>query len=145
MSGKPLQNRAPAAFNLDDPSLKIEAPEEQPLAAEPLALPPPRARSRRTAWGGIFWSALGGLVFLWLLLWIQQTVLSLLGPQRLARLGGDDPVCGRGLAFVMIVGREIAGLFGCRRLRRCASARRQHLAAEDVPRRRGGGGNPRDV
>ncbi len=133
MSGTP-QNRAPAAFNLDDPGLKIEAPIEQPLAAEPLALPPPppRARSRRAAWGAIFWSALGGLVFLWLLLWIQQTVLSLLARSDWLGWAATILFAAAGLAFVMIVAREIAGLLrlsAITALRRRAEAA---LAAEDV-------------
>ncbi len=131
MSGIP-QNRAPAAFSLDDPDLEIEVPIEQPPIAEPLALPPPASGNRRTAWGAVFWSALGGLVFLWLLLWVQQTVLSLLA--RSDWLGWVATVlfAAAGLAFAMIAGREIAGLL---RLSAITAVRRRGeaaLAAEDV-------------
>ncbi len=131
MSGIP-QNRAPAAFSLDDPDLEIEVPIEQPPIAEPLALPPPAAGTRSTAWGAVFWSALGGLVFLWLLLWVQQTVLSLLA--RSDWLGWVATVlfAAAGLAFAMIAGREIAGLL---RLSAITAVRRRAeaaLAAEDV-------------
>ena len=131
MSGPP-QNRAPAAFNLDDPGLKIEAPVEPALAAEPLALPPPPAPSRRTSWGAIFWSAIGGLVFLWLLLWIQQTVLSLLARSDWLGWTATALFVAAGLAFAMIAGREIAGLL---RLQAITGLRRRAeaaLAAEDV-------------
>ncbi len=131
MSGIP-QNRAPAAFSLDDPDLEIEVPIEQPPIVEPLALPPPAAGNRSTAWGAVFWSALGGLVFLWLLLWVQQTVLSLLA--RSDWLGWVATVlfAAAGLAFAMIAGREIAGLL---RLSAITAVRRRAeaaLAAEDV-------------
>ncbi len=131
MSGN-QENRAPAAFDLDDPDLKIEAPAEQPLVAEPLALPPPPAARRGTAWGAIFWSAISGLILLWLLLWVQQTVLTLLG--RSDWLGWTATVlfAAAGLAFAMIVGREIAALL---RLSAITGLRRRAesaLAAEDV-------------
>ncbi len=131
MSGTP-QNRAPAAFSLDDPGLKIEAPIEPLLAAEPLALPPPAAPSRRTSWGAIFWSATGGLVFLWLLLWVQQTVLSLLARSDWLGWAATVVFAAAGLAFAMIVGREIAGLL---RLGAITGLRRRAesaLAVEDV-------------
>jgi putative membrane protein len=131
MSGTP-KNRAPAAFSLDDPSLKIEAPAEPSLAADPLALPPPRAKSRGVAWGAIFWSALSGLVFLWLMLWVQQTILSLLVRSDWLGWAATILFAAAGLAFVMIVGREIAGLLrlsAITALRRRAEAA---LAAEDV-------------
>ena len=131
MSGTP-QNRAPAAFSLDDPGLKIEAPIEPAAAAEPLALPPPASPRRLTSWGAIFWSATGGLVFLWLLLWVQQTVLSLLARSDWLGWAATVLFAAAGLAFAMIVGREIAGLLrlsAITGLRRRAEAA---LAAEDV-------------
>lgn len=125
------QNRAPAAFSLDDPNLKVEAPVEQAPIAEPLALPPP-VHEKRRAWGAIFWSAVGGLVFLWLLLWIQQTIFSLLARSDWLGWAATILFAAAGLAFVMIAGREIAGLLrlsAITALRRRAEAA---LAAEDV-------------
>ncbi len=131
MSGTP-QNRPPATFSLDDPGLDIdEAPIEQALAAEPLALPPPAPEGRR-AWGAIFWSAAGGLVFLWLLLWVQQTVLALLARSDWLGWAATLLFALAALAFVMIAGREIAGLLrlsAITALRRRAEAA---LSAEDV-------------
>jgi putative membrane protein len=108
MSGIP-QNRAPAAFSLDDPSLKIEAPIEQPLAAEPLALPPPSSENRR-GWSAVFWSAVGGLLVLWALIWMQQTVLALLSRSDWLGWAATILFAVAVFAFVMIAAREVAGL-----------------------------------
>jgi len=108
MSGIP-QNRAPAAFSLDDPGLKIEAPIEQPLAAEPLALPPPPFENRR-GWSAVFWSAVGGLLVLWALIWMQQTVLALLSRSDWLGWAATILFAVAVFAFVMIAAREVAGL-----------------------------------
>ncbi|MGO9866943.1 MAG: TIGR01620 family protein, partial [Rhodomicrobium sp.] len=126
------QNRAPAAFSLDDPGLKIDdTPIEQALASEPLALPAPAPKGRR-AWGAIFWSAVSGLAVLWLLLWVQQTVLSLLARSDWLGWAATVLFALAGLAFIMIAGREIAGLL---RLSAITSLRRRAeaaLSAEDI-------------
>jgi putative membrane protein len=130
MSGTP-QNRAPAVFGLDDPSLKIDPPAEQAQDSGAVNLPPPVRESRR-GWASVFWSATGGLLILWLLLWVQQTVLSLishggwLGWAAVVLLGIA------GFAFFMIAAREIAGLL---RLSAITSLRRRAeaaLSAEDI-------------
>jgi putative membrane protein len=130
MSGTP-QNRAPAVFGLDDPSLKIDPPAEHVQGTGALSLPPP-AREGRGGWGSVFWSAAGGLLILWLLLWVQQTVLNLvshggwLGWAAVVLLGIA------GFAFFMIAAREIAGLL---RLSAITSLRRRAeaaLSAEDM-------------
>ncbi len=130
MSGTP-QNRPPAAFSLDDPGLKIEAPAEPATFAEPLASPPP-ASGPRTAWGAIFCSAISGLFLLWLLLWVQQTVLSLLG--RSDWLGWTATIlfAAAGLAFAMIVGREFAALLRLSAITGLRTRAEAALAAEDV-------------
>jgi putative membrane protein len=125
------QTRAPAAFDLDAPGLKIEAPAEPEQAPEPVAIAAP-ARERRRGWGAVFWSAVGGLLLLGLLLWVQQTVMSLLA--RSDWLGWTATVLFAiaGFAFAMIVGREIGGLLrlsAITALRRRAEAA---LSAEDV-------------
>ncbi len=131
MSGTP-QNRPPATFSLDDPGLNIdEAPIQQALAAEPLALPPPAPESRR-AWGAIFWSAAGGLVFLWLLLWVQQTVLALLARSDWLGWAATLLFALAGIAFVMIAGREIAGLLRLSAITALHRRAEAALSAEDV-------------
>ena len=125
-------SRAPAAFSLDDPGLKIEAPAEPVLAEDMAPPPPPPAAARGLAWGAVFWSAASGLVLLWLLLWMQQTVLSLLGRSDWLGWAATVLFAIAGLAFAMILGREIAGLFrlsAMTALRRRAEAA---LAAEDL-------------
>ena len=80
----------------------------------------------------MFWSAVGGLLLLGLLLWVQQTVMSLLA--RSDWLGWTATVLFAiaGFAFAMIVGREIGGLLrlsAITALRRRAEAT---LSTEDV-------------
>jgi putative membrane protein len=124
MNGAP-QDRAPAAFGLDDPRLQIDPAIEEPGAIEPRGLPP-AARKKSRGWGAIFLSAVGGLLVLGLLLWVQQTVLSLLA--RSDWLGWTATVLFAiaGLAFVMIVAREISGLL---RLSAITSLRKRAEAA----------------
>jgi len=104
-----IEERTPAAFGLDDPCLKID-----PVAAEPsltgLAVPALEAPARRRGWGGVFLTAVAGLVFLGLLLWVQETVVKLLA--RSDWLGWTATVLFAiaGLAFFMILSREIAAL-----------------------------------
>ena len=94
----------------------------------------------RTSWGAIFWSATGGLVFLWLLLWVQQTVLSLLARSDWLGWAATVLFAAAGLAFAMIVGREIAGLL---RLGAITGLRRRAESSAGSRRRargaRGGG------
>ncbi len=130
MSGTP-QNRAPAVFGLDDPSLKIDSPAEQVQGAGALS-PPPPARERRRGWGSVFWSAASGLLILWLLLWAQQTVLSLISQGGWLRWAAVVLLGIAGFAFLMIAAREIAGLL---RLSAITSLRRRAeaaLSAEDA-------------
>ena len=130
MSGT-QQTRAPAAFDLDAPGLKIEAPAGPERAPEPAVIAQP-ARERRRGWGAVFWSAIGGLLLLGLLLWVQQTVMTLLA--RSGWLGWTATIlfAVAGFAFVMIAGREIGGLL---RLSAIGALRRRAeaaLSAEDV-------------
>jgi putative membrane protein len=101
--------RAPAAFALDDPRLVIEPPIEEFSPAEASA-PRPLIRERGRRWGSIFLSAVAGLLLLSLFLWVQQTIVSLLA--RSDWLGWIATVLFviAGLAFVMILIREISGL-----------------------------------
>jgi putative membrane protein len=125
------QNRAPAVFGLDDPSLKIDPPVEHTQDAGALNLPPPARESRR-GWASAFWSAAGGLLFLWLLLWLQQTVLSLIGQGGWLGWAAIVLLGIAGFASFMIAAREITGLLrlsAITALRRRADAA---LSAEDT-------------
>ncbi len=125
------QNRAPAVFGLDDPALKLDPPSEAAPGAEAAVLLQP-PRERRRGWAGIFWSAAGGLLLLWLLLWVQQTVLSLLSHDGWLGWAAVALFAIAGFAFLMMAGREIAGLLrlsAITALRRRAEAA---LSAEDL-------------
>jgi putative membrane protein len=134
MSG-PSQNRAPAVFGLDDPSLKIDPAVEQEQRTVALNLPLPARESRR-GWGSVFWSAAGGLLILWLLLWIQQTMLNLvsqggwLGWAAIVLLGIAS------FAFFMIAAREIAGLLRLSAITALRGRAEAALGAEDIQRAR---------
>jgi putative membrane protein len=130
MSSVP-ETRAPAAFNLDDPDLKIEPAAEHLPAVEPLPAPAPSA-DRRTAWGAIFWSAISGLVVLWLLLWVEQTIASLLVRSDWLGWAATILFATAGLAFAMIVGREIAGLLRLSAMGAVHKRAEAALAAEDL-------------
>ncbi len=129
MSG-PSQDRAPAAFGLDDPRLKIEPALEDAALPEQLATRAP-LRERGQGWGGIFLSAVGGLLVLGLILWVQQTVMTLLARSDWLGWAATILFALAGVAFVMIVAREVSGLL---RLSAITSLRRRAeaaLSAED--------------
>jgi putative membrane protein len=130
MSSVP-ETRAPAAFSLNDPDLKIEAAAGPQLAEEPVAPPPPLA-GQRTAWGAIFWSAISGLVLLWLLLWMQQTIVSLLVRSDWLGWAATILFATAGLAFTMILGREIIGLLRLSAIGAVHKRAESALASEDL-------------
>jgi putative membrane protein len=126
MSGT-ARNRGPAVFDLDNPGLKVEVPIEEPPvpALEPLSVPP-AARESRRGWGSVFWSAVGGLIVLGLMLWVQETVAALLSRSDWLGWAATILFAAAGLALVMIVSREVAGLL---RLSAITSLRRRAEAA----------------
>jgi putative membrane protein len=137
-------DRAPAAFGLDDPRLQIDAPIASQPQAPTVSLPPaPRSRSR--SWVAIFLSAVGGLLFLAFLLWVEQTILSLLARNDWLGWAATGLFALAGLAFFMIVFREISGLL---RLSAITSLRRRahaSLAAEDTREARAAAAEVRTV
>ncbi len=118
-------NRAPAAFTLDDPRLEIDAPVEEFSPVETVT-PAPVIRQQGRRWGSIFLSAVGGLVLLGLLLWVQQTVVSLLARNDWLGWAATALFAVAVLAFVMILIREISGLL---RLSAITALRRKADAA----------------
>ncbi len=143
MSGT-TQDRAPAAFLLDDPCLKIDPPLEPAGDIEPAPRPLP-IRERRRGWGGIFISAVGGLLFLGLVLWVQQTVLTLLARSDWLGWAATVLFAIAGFAFFMIVAREVSGLL---RLSAITSVRRRAeaaLSAEDPREARAAASEIRDM
>lgn len=131
-------DRAPAAFGLDDPRLELDATPADPPDAETLIVPP-TPRIHRRNWFAIFLSAVGGLIVLAFVLWVQQTILSLLARSDWLGWAATALFALAGLAFFMIVFREISGLFrlsAMTNLRRRAEA---SLAAEDTSEARAAG------
>jgi putative membrane protein len=130
MSGTP-QNRAPAVFGLDDPSLKTDPPAEEVQGTGALSAPPPPSQSRR-GWGSVFWSAASGLLVLWFLLWVQQTVLSLLSQDGWLGWAAVVLLAIAGFAFFMIAVREIAGLLRLSAITALRGRAEAALVAEDT-------------
>lgn len=125
------EDRAPAAFGLDDPRLKLEpAVEETPSAVQPSAASVARRRGR--GWGSIFLSAVGGLLLLGLILWVQQTVLSLLARSDWLGWAATILFALAGVAFFMIVAREAAGLLRLSTITHLRRRAEAALQAEDV-------------
>jgi putative membrane protein len=130
MSGS-TQNRAPAAFSLDDPVLKIDPPVEEALPAQP-ALLTTSAREKRRSWAGIFWSAAAGLLMLWLLLWVQQTVLTLLSHDGWLGWAAVVLFAIAGFAFFMMAAREVTGLLRLSAITALRSRAEAAIASEDA-------------
>lgn len=123
MSEKP---RRPAAFRLNDPRVLMSGENEdkrrlgrdqvrivqeanEPDLAAPAPQPPPLKR-RRSIWGPIFWSALGGLVSLGAGLAVTQLIEDLYA--RAPWLGQLALILAilAGVALAIFVAREIAGM-----------------------------------
>jgi putative membrane protein len=122
----PSGDRTPAAFGLDDPRLRIDTPAEESFLAEPEQPTQPMPAKKSWAWGSMFLSAVGGLLLLGLLLWIQQTILSLLARSDWLGWAATVLFAIAVLAFAMIVLRELTGLL---RLSAIASTRADAIAA----------------
>jgi putative membrane protein len=123
--------RKPAVFSVDDPRLVVTKPEE-PLADDIApeapdtnlpAVPAPPVR-KGFPWGGLFWSALSGLVVLGLGLAVASLIEDLFA--RAPWLGAVGLTLGvlAGLALLVIVVREIFGLL---RLGQVETLRRRAL------------------
>ncbi len=131
------ERRRPAAFRLDDPAVTVTAsPEEKTsgirvlteddafAAPVPLDVAPPAPQ--RFRWGTLFWSALGGLVSLGLGLAVARLIEDLFA--RSVALGwiGAALAALAGLAFLVVVGRELFSLL------RLAKIEKLHARASAV-------------
>ena len=140
---------APGAAARVESAPKVEAPpkaEAAPRAEAPAretAHAPAESAPRESSaipefirvgrsWGSIFLSAVGGLIFLAFLVWVQDTFLSLLSRKDWLGLAATLLLAIAVFAFVMILAREIAGLY---RLSAITAVRRRAdaaLSAENV-------------
>mgnify|MGYP001026358648 CR=1 FL=1 len=116
--------RKPASFRLDDPRVTVAEAGESGRAShggiritpEPdaLALPAPveviYPRRKRFPWGGLFWTALGGLVVLGLGLGATNLIEDLFARSEALGFTGIALAVLCALAFVVIVAREALAL-----------------------------------
>jgi putative membrane protein len=126
--------RKPAVFSVDDPRLLVAAPDE-PLPP-PVALAPeasadnvpalPEPRRRRMPWGAMFWSALSGLVLLAIGLAVVNLVEDLFARAPWLGAIGLGLAVIAGLALLVVLIREIAGLM------RLATVEQLRTRARDV-------------
>jgi putative membrane protein len=74
------------------------------------------ARPWLLSWGGIFWSAAGGLVTLSFGLWLNHLVDDLFARAPALGAAGLILACAAGLALLVLAGREVAGVVRQRRI-----------------------------
>ena len=83
-------------------------------------------------WGSIFLSAVGGLLFLAFLVWVQDTFLTLLGRKDWLGWAATLLLATAVFAFVMIIAREIAGLYRLSAITLVRQRAEAALAAENI-------------
>jgi putative membrane protein len=135
--------RKPAVFSADDPRLVVaEMDEAQRAAVPPVAgtaneLVPamPTPRRRRLPWGALLWSALSGLVLMALGLAVTNLVEDLYARAPWLGAIGLALALVAGLALLVVVLREIAGLV---RLVTVETLRQRALAVIESDDRDGG-------
>jgi putative membrane protein len=139
MSERP-QNRRPATFRLDDPSVVVVDADEAGRPgrgtvritpeAEPAQLPaiiePPVIIRRRFRWGTLFWSATSGLVLLGLGLGVANLVQDLFARSEGLGYVGLAFALAAALALAVVIGREVFGLA------RLATIEKLHQRATEV-------------
>jgi putative membrane protein len=139
MSERP-QNRRPATFRLDDPSVVVVDADEAGRPgrgtvritpeAEPAQLPaiiePPVVIRRRFRWGTLFWSATSGLVLLGLGLGVANLVQDLFARSEGLGYVGLAFALAAALALAVVIGREVFGLA------RLATIEKLHQRATEV-------------
>lgn len=114
MSTTPRPPRAPEAFDLNDPALKLEAapPDEQPITSMQANLPLNAVVSgrHRFGWGSLFLGALTGLLLLAATLWIEGLIMSLTARQDWLGWTATALLLLAVFAFSMMILREVVGL-----------------------------------
>jgi putative membrane protein len=119
------ERRRPAAFRLDDSSVTVTAPDQDRkapatairvlpeddvfAAAVPAETPAPPVR-KGFGWGALFWSALAGLVSLAAGLAVSRLIEDLFARSQTLGLAAAVLAALAGIAFIVIVGRELYGL-----------------------------------
>jgi putative membrane protein len=137
--------RKPAVFSADDPRLVVAEMDEAQRAAVPaiavagtaneLVPATPAPRRRRVPWGTLLWSALSGLVLMALGLAVTSLVEDLYARAPWLGAIGLALALVAGLALLVVVLREIAGLV---RLATVETLRQRALAVIESDDRDGG-------
>ncbi len=120
LNGAPLAKEAPA-FKKEAPAAAKAAPRTEAPAAAAISAPEPAPAGETSSvpefvrigrsWGSIFLSAVGGLLFLAFLVWVQDTFLTLLGRKDWLGTVATLLFVTAVVAFFMILAREIGGLY----------------------------------
>ena len=142
----PKEAPKPAPGEASGPTARVQAPprvEAAPKAEAPAREAPSAPSPRETAnipeiirvgrnWGSIFLSAVGGLLFLAFLVWVQDTFLTLLGRKDWLGWAATLLLATAVFAFVMIIAREIAGLYRLSAITLVRQRAEAALAAENI-------------
>lgn len=127
--------RPPRAYRLDDPNVTsgsvvvTEEPFDAIEAADGVVVP--MAQRRRAPWAGILLSALSGLVVLGLGLAIETLVVDLYGIAPWLGWVALGLAVIAAIAFVAIIGREVAGIWREQKIERLREAAIDALAVKD--------------
>lgn len=139
------ERRRPAAFRLDDPAVTVTAsPEDKRSSASgvrvlteddafevPAPIEPSAAPQKGFRWGALFWWALVGLISLAAGLAVTRLIEDLFA--RSATLGWAGAVLAglAGLAFIIIVGRELFGLLRLQKIEKLHARAAAVLESDD--------------
>jgi putative membrane protein len=140
------ERRKPAAFRLDDPSVTVTAPDQGRktsttairvlpeddvfAAAMPAETPAPPVR-KGFGWGALFWSALAGLVSLAAGLAVSRLIEDLFARSQTLGFAAATLAAIAGIAFIVVVGRELYGLFRLAAIERLHARAAAVLASDD--------------
>ncbi len=140
--------RVESAPKVDAPPKPDAAPSAEapyaPAESAPRQIPtmPEMVRVGRS-WGSIFLSAVSGLLFLAFLVWVQNTFLTLLGRSDWLGWAATLLLATAVFAFVMILSREIAGLYRLSAITMVRQRADAALAAENASEARSASGEIR--
>lgn len=136
------ERRRPAAFRLDDPAVTVtSSPDEKTggvrvlteddvfAAPVPVEVAPPARKG--FGWATLFFSALGGLVSLALGLAVTHLIEDLFARSQGLGWIGAALAALAGLAFIVVVGRELFGLLRLARIEKLHARATAVLASDD--------------
>jgi putative membrane protein len=136
------ERRRPAAFRLDDPAVTVtSSPDEKTggvrvlteddvfAAPVPVEVAPPARKG--FGWATLFFSALGGLVSLALGLAVTHLIEDLFARSQGLGWIGAALAALAGLAFVVVVGRELVGLLRLARIEKLHARATAVLASDN--------------